>query len=165
MITPIVDDAEVLYRQIKPGCNPLFYDPAKNPPVHPSLFRPTRADVDGLSMIRSLFRSDIWSAHRPNQPAVRYQLARLQAEALRRIATDKGFPVLGFTSNSDDFDVQHGEPWAHCVVNEINHNDYATLGPSKARIREWAERVAESLATHDVIGPFATPTSADSYRP
>lgn len=165
MQTPTVDVNEILYRQIGPGGDPIYFDPSRTPAVHQSRFLPTSKDVDGLSLVRGRFRTEIWSAHRPEQPTVRFRLAELQANRLRQLAADLGFATMSYTSNADSLDVEFGEPWAHCVVVEINRIDYDNNSESKKRIKEWAMGVAKLVSIQDVIGPFHEPTSHDPYRP
>jgi hypothetical protein len=64
MVTPGVDPSEMLYRQVGQGGNPIYYDPDRRPPLHSGLFIPAKKDTDGLSLIRSRFRSKVWSAYR-----------------------------------------------------------------------------------------------------
>ncbi len=46
-----IDKKEMLYRQIGPGGDPIYFNPDRNPPIHQSRFIPTSADTDGLSLI------------------------------------------------------------------------------------------------------------------
>lgn len=165
MPTPHVDASEVLYRQIGPGGDPIYFDPARNPPVHQSRFLPTSKDSDGLSLVRSSFRTAVWAAHRREQPAVRFRLAELQAARLRELALELGFEVLTYGSTSDRLDDEFGEPWAHCVIVEINRVDYDNNSDSKRRIKDWAMGVVKLISDQNVIGPFQEPTDRDPYRP
>ena len=165
MPTPNVDANELLYRQIGPGGDPIYFDPARNPPVHQSRFLPTNKDTDGLSLVRSRFRTAIWSAYRPEQPAVRFRLAMLQAIRLQQLASELGFQTLTYALTADGLDDRLGEPWAHCVVVEMNRADYDKDLDAKRRIKEWAMGVAKLVTDQDVIGPFREPGDRDPYRP
>ena len=66
-VTPPVDGAEIVARQIKEkGGEPLYFDTARAAPpfVHRSLFLPSRNDASGLSLIRLRHRSEVWAAFR-----------------------------------------------------------------------------------------------------
>lgn len=165
MPTPAVHETEVLYRQVGENRSPIYFDPNRAPPVHRTVFIPTRKDTDGLSLIRSRFRTDIWAAYRLEQPTKRFRLARLQALSLRQLANDLGFQSLVFLATADGLDDQHGEPWAHCVVTNINRTDYDSDSDVKKRIKEWALGVANLITNDHVIGPFREPTEEDEYRP
>jgi hypothetical protein len=164
MPTPAADADEVLFRQIGPGGNPIYFDPARNPPVHQSRFLPTDQDTDGLSMIRGRFRSEVWAAYRPEQPEKRFRLAVLRTDAITRLASNLGFQSLTLNPSEDSLDRRFGEPLAHCVVAEINRTDYDGGVELKVMIKEWAMAVSRTLATGDVIGPFVEPTQ-EPYRP
>lgn len=155
----------MVYRQVGPGGNPIYFDPNRSPVLYQSLFLPGRDDQDGLSLIRARYRSDIWSAFRPQNPAVRYRLARLIAGDAESIAKTVGIDDLHFDPTPDLLDEQHGEPWAHCVLREINRAIYDTDADAKDRIKEWALMMAKHVAESDVAGPFVAPTAADAYRP
>ena len=49
---PRLAEGEVLYRQVSPGGNPVFFQADRDPPLNYTLFLPSRADLDGLSLIR-----------------------------------------------------------------------------------------------------------------
>lgn len=165
MPTPSIENSELLYRQMGPAGDPVYFDPARTPPVHHALFLPARSDSDGLSLIRSRLRTEIWSAFRVEQPTVRFRLACLQAQSLTQVAANCGIPVLTFLPTPDGLDNQHGEPLGHCVVKEINRAAYDSDQGAKKRIKEWARGISSLLANNDVIGPFAQPTESDPYRP
>lgn len=165
MPTPHVDPNETLYRQIGPGGNPIYFDPAQEPPVHSSAFLPSRSDKDGLSLIRSRLRTEVWSAYRAEKPDVRFRLAILRVSQLRQVATNTGMNGLTFERSPDGLDWIHGEPWAHCVALEINRNDYDAIPEVRRQIKQWALDVAKLLTTSNVVGPFDEPTSKDVYRP
>jgi hypothetical protein len=163
--TPCVEDTEILYRQVSPNANPIYFDPHRAPPIHRNLFLPAPNDNDGLSLIRSRFRTEIWSAYRPQQPDTRYRLACVKQSVLVEVACGKGFASLDFKPTPDVLDEQHGEPWAHCVIREINRTDYDNSIDRKKAIKEWALAVANGIASDAVIGPFQPPTPTDRYRP
>lgn len=165
MPTPIVDHAEVLYRQLGPGGNPIYFDPDRTPVVHQSLFLPALRDTDGLSLIRSRFRSDIWAAYRKEQSDIRFRLAVLQASQMEQLALGVGFVSFSYGLSADALDVEHGEPWAHCVATQINRGDYDTSSDAKRRIKEWAMQVSRLLTQQSVVGPFNEPTPQDPCRP
>lgn len=171
MDTPSVDPAETLVRQIKEGSGqPLFFDDSRypQPVVHRSLFRPTLNDQDGLSLIRLRFRSEAWAAFRPTTPDQRYRLARLFPAKLIECGRASGLEWLHFEPSSDELDDEHGKPWAHCVVSEINALAYNNKSDpeSKKRILTWAERVANQVSRDDVTGPYDRPVPGiDPYRP
>lgn len=165
MQTPDVAQDETLLRQIHPGGNPIFFDPMQNPPIHHSVFRPTDRDTDGLSLIRQRFRTDIWAAYRLEQPAIRFRLARLSVAKLSELAEQLGLGSLSFPHSPDGLDNLHGQPWAHCVLSEINRNAYDSTFSAKVAIKEWMLAVAKSIAIEAVIGPFEEPNDTHPYRP
>lgn len=168
---PPVDGSEIVARQIKEkGGQPLYFDATRASPrfVHRSLFLPSPKDATGLSLIRLRHRSEVWAAFRSETPDQRYQLARLLVSALTEIARAAGIEWLHFDPSADDLDRQHGHPWAHCNVREINRTDYDnTADPdAKRRILTWAEQVSRSISLADVSDPFPAPDPArDRYRP
>lgn len=168
--TPPVGNDETLVRQIKPGTNPLFFDDSRYPlPVlHWSLFKPAPGDQDGLSLIRLRLRSDVWAAFRPTTQDQRYRLARLFPAKLIECGRASGLEWLHFQPSADDLDDEHGQPWAHCVVSEINARDYNDKSDpeSKKRILTWAGLVAKQVSRDDVTGPYERPVPGiDPYRP
>lgn len=165
MTTPDVDGAEILYRQVGPGGTPIYYDPNRAPCLWTTLFLPTRGDTDGLSLIRSMFRSAVWCAVRTARPDVRYCLAPLVANKVSALATGVGLPSLTFLPTPDDLDERYGEPYAHCVIQQINVNDYNSGKEAKKRFKEWAQQVASSIQCGDILGPFEYPTEDQPYRP
>lgn len=165
MPTPNVDANEILFRQIGPGGTPIYFDPTRTPVVHQSSFLPTSGDRDGLSLIRSRFRTDIWSAYRLEKPTVRFRLATLQANHLQRLALDLGFHKMSYVASADSLDSKFGEPWAHCVVMEINRVDCDKDLDAKKRIKEWAMGVANLITNQDVVGPFQEPCDNHPHRP
>jgi len=72
---------------------------------------------------------------------------------------------MTFAASADRLDERFGEPWAHCVVIEINRGVYDSNSDAKKRIKEWAMAVASLVTNQDVIGPFQEPTDHDPYRP
>ena len=165
MPTPDVDSQEVLYRQISPNGTPIYFDPNRAPPIHQSVFLPSHQDTDGLSLIRSRFRTEIWAAYRTEKPTVRFRLANLQAGELRNFDTRLGFPSHEYRPTTDGLDERFGEPWAHCVATHINRTDYEQDSNAKRRIKEWALAVAQGLDPDAVNGPFAEPVDGVPYRP
>lgn len=165
MPTPNVDANETLYRQIGPGGNPIYVDPARTPVVHQSRFLPTTSDTDGLSFVRSRFRTEIWSAYRVEKPTVRFRLAVLQVNRLRQLALNLNYQPISYALCADALDDKFGEPLAHCVVVEINRGDYDKDSDAKKRIKEWAMGMANLVTIQDVKGPFQAPTDHDLYRP
>ena len=165
METPDVDSSETLYRQVSPGGNPIYYDGEKEPPVHWSLFIPSKRDTDGLSLIRARFRTKPWAAYRAEKPSTRHRLALIRAGFLRDVAEAVGIGALHCDPSPDVLDEQYGEPWAHCVAREINRDAYDSDGEAKKRIKSWAYQVAASLSNTDVEGPFESPAEQDAYRP
>lgn len=165
--TPPVEADETLYRQIGPGGNPIWFDPDRMPPVFHVAFIPSNDDHDGLSLIRARFRSRPWAAHRLKNPNTQYRLAQLVAQHLSNLAVEAGLTPLEFRPTEDELDAQYGEPWAHCVVVQINRRDYddKTKPQVKAAIKSWAQQVAGSLALGNIEGPFNPPTDADPHRP
>jgi hypothetical protein len=169
--TPPVDATEVLVRQVKEGGgNPLFFDTSRapKPVLHRSLFMPQANDTDGLSLIRLRYRSEVWAAFRKETPDQRYRLARLLPSELMRCARIAGLETLNFTPTPDELDRERGEPWAHCVANEINIVAYKDAGDPhvKKRIFTWAEQVCRLVSTTDITGPYPPPDPGkDSYRP
>jgi hypothetical protein len=165
MSTPPVDSTEIVFRQIGSGGNPVYYDPAQSPPIHQSVFLPAKLDSDGLSLLRARFRTQIWAAHRLENPTARYRLAQLRVLHLEQFAWEAQLQSLAFSSTPDALDEQHGEPWGHCVVATINRTDYEQNVAIKRCIKEWALRLANFLGRENVLGPFPTPTAADPIRP
>lgn len=165
MTMPDVHADELLYRQIGPRGNPIYFDPARTPPVHQSRFLPANNDTDGLSFIRSRLRTEIWSAFRLENPEVRFRLAIVKSSRMQLLPSDSGFQGLSFRSTADSLDARFGAPWAHCVVPEINRASYDNDLEAKRRIKDWAMGMANLVSNRDVIGPFQEPTDADRYRP
>lgn len=165
MSTPAVETSESMYRQVGPGGDPIYFDPSREPLVHHAIFLPTRNDGDGLSLIRSRFRSEIWSAFRKEKPSVRFRLARLQIQVLAQVAVECEITILSYLPTPDGLDSDHGEPWAHCVVTEINRTIYDSDQTAKRRIKEWALRVSDLITSAEILGPFDEPTANDPYRP
>jgi hypothetical protein len=169
--TPPVEANEIVVRQIKEGGGqPLFFDAtqASPPVVHRSLFLPSPKDVDGLSMIRLRYRGEAWAAYRSETPDQRYRLARLLPSSLIECARAAGIEWLHFNPAPDDLDREHGQPWAHCNVQEINRRDYDNKSDpaAKMRIMTWADKVSKLVALADVSNPYPAPgPQADSYRP
>lgn len=165
MSTPSIGPEDVMYRQIGRGGNPIYYDAARNPPVHQSLFLPTGSDIDGLSLIQGKLRSQIWAAYRLEQPTTRFRLAALKVQSIQQNASSAGFGTLSFECSPDGLDNDQGEPWAHCVATEINRTAYDKDVDAKKKIKQWAMFVASGISQSDVLGPFAEPTDDDAYRP
>lgn len=155
----------MMYRQVGRAGDPIYFDPTRTPPVHHALFLPARSDSDGLSLIRSSFRTETWSAFRVEQPGVRFRLACLQVHILKHLAASCEIPVLTFLPAPDKLDNEHGEPWGHCIITEINRIAYDSDQAAKKRIKEWALGISSLVTRNDVIGPFAQPTESDPYRP
>lgn len=116
-------------------------------------------------MIRRRFRSEIWAAFRDEQPDVRFRLVVLKSCTMVEIARETGFDDLTYSPSPDRLDTNHGEPWAHCSLREVNRSDYDSNQTLKRRIKEWAMRASLQVTMQDVIGPFDKPTPNDSYRP
>ena len=165
MPTPNVGPHEILYRQVGPKGNPIYYDPLRNPPIHPSVFLPSKEDTDGLSLIRKLFRSQKWAAYRKECPEVRFRIASLEEVRVIELAFAIGFIAFNFKPTEDALDTEYGEPWAHCVLIEINRPEYDSNPESKKKIKEWALAVANYLTDENIFGPFERPTEQDAYRP
>lgn len=132
--------------------------------MHWTFVRPTPNDSDGVSLIRKRYRAMTWAAFRPNKPKTRYEVAIVSAKVLRTLAVDAGLGSLSILPTPDDLDVREGHPWAHCVLAEITWEAYSDPD-SKLKIKEWAQAVAKSVRTRDVVGPFSVPGPADEYRP
>lgn len=158
-------EPEVLYRQVGTGGSPIFFDPDRSPPLFPAVFLPSRADVDGLSLIHSRFRSTVWSAFRVEQPEVRFRIVVLTREFLQEAATIAGIKDFDLRSTPDALDKRFGPPNAHCVASAINRRDYDQDREARKRIKSWTQRISNSLSAADVVGPFPIPESEDSYRP
>jgi len=165
MSTAPVDENELLFRQVSPGGDPIYFDETRKPPVFHVVFLPGREDHDGLSMIRNKFRTEIWSAYRLERTTVRYRLACLNVSELNRMSNERGTSDLTYNPSPDGLDNQHGEPWAHCCIAEINKTIYDSDQDAKKRIKEWARHVSDWLSRDSIIGPFREPTEADPYRP
>jgi hypothetical protein len=169
--TPPVEATEVVVRQIREGGGqPLFFDATRATPpvVHRSLFFPSPKDADGLSLIRLRFRAEAWAAFRSETPDQRYRLARLFPSALIDCARDAGIEWLHFHPSPDDLDREHGQPWAHCDVQEINRRDYDNKADpdAKKRIMTWADKVSALITAADVSDPYPAPDQeTDRYRP
>jgi len=169
--TSAIEVSEIVVRQIKEGGGePLFFDETRDTPpaVHWSLFRPSRSDVDGLSLIRLRHRANVWAAFRAETPDQRYRLAHLLPSSLRELARIAGIEWLTFSPSPDNLDHQQGEPWAHCVVADINRRDYDNKLDlhAKKRIDSWAKAVSNLVTLVDITGPYPPPDlTVDSYRP
>jgi len=165
MPTPAVEPNEVLYRQISTGGSPIYFDPNRAPLVHSAALLPSHQDTDGLSLIRSRFRSAIWAAYRAEKPAVRFRLVALQARELRQLDSTGQFPNPNYLPTTDGLDERFGEPWAHCVAIHINRADYENDRNAKVRIKEWALAVANGITLDSICGPFDEPGDSVPYRP
>lgn len=75
-----VGDEEVILRRVV--LDPQFYDPSSPEPISPQAFRPTKADVDGLSVFREAFCSAAEVASSGPNPKG-YCVAGLGAEFIR----------------------------------------------------------------------------------
>lgn len=159
---PRLAEGEVVYRQVSPGGNPVFFQADRDPPLNYTLFLPSRADLDGLSLIRQAHRAPVWAAFRPEQPSVRFQLAVVSVSLLQAIDTEAGFSATGYKATPDALDEQQGEPWAHAVAEHINRPAYDR---DKARLKSWAKRVAALVSAGSIIGPCPAPAVNDRYRP
>lgn len=162
-----VAETEELYRQIPPNGDPPFYQSEASPKVHPATFLPGRSDVDGLSMLRTAFRSLQWSAYRVEQPDKRFRVAQLSLRILSQLAHDVGFDALDVEATPDQLDRRFGEPYAHCVLVQINRPAYDRSREIKKRIKEWTEKVSRELTDESIHGPFDPPdeASTSNYRP
>lgn len=165
MPTPPVALLEVLYRQLGPGGDPLFYDPTRQPPIHSALFLPGKKDTDGLSLIRASYRTEIWSGTRIENPDIRYRLAKLTAEQLSKIAQNTSLGSVSYDITPDAIDERFGEPFAHCSVPEVNRTAYDANRSAKRGIKEWAVAIANALTEDELIGPFQAPTDQDNPHP
>lgn len=167
--TPEVDFTETLCRQVKEGGGqPLFFDESRypKPVLNRALFLPNRQDVDGLSLIRLRFRTERWAAFRPTTPDQRFLLARLNPEMLAQCGAEAGLDSLTIEPDPDALDDEHGEPWAHCVVREINVVAYKENPEARKQISSWANLVSTRVAREDVSGPYDPPVAGtDPYRP
>ena len=164
-MTPPVEPDEILFRQVAPhGGTPPLFQSGRQPPIHQNAFLPTRADADGLSLVRPRFRSVIWAAFRPEKQDVRYLLAPKSASVLRDLASSVQLPIE-FAPSADGLDEKHGEPFAHCVATSINRTEYDGSPEAKRKIKEWAAALAASLSEGDLRGPFPQPSEDDPYRP
>lgn len=163
----LVAGTEDLYRQIPPNGNPPFYQSQASPKVHPVTFRPGSSDLDGLSMLRAACRSLQWSAYRVEQPDKRFRVAQLPVLLLSQLAHDVGFNAFDVQVTPDQLDHRFGEPFAHCVLVQINRPDYDRSPEVKKRIREWTEKVVQVLTDERIHGPFDPPdeASTSTYRP
>lgn len=159
------DTNEILYRQVGPGGNPVFFNPDKSPPLNLQLFLPTKVDTDGLSLIDARFRSQVWAAFRPEKPGVRFHLAVLSVGNITKLGSDVGLGDFKLRSTPDSLDKEHGEPHAHCVATAINRKDYEADPTVKMMIKQWARDLTESIPLESILGPFDPPTEQDSYRP
>jgi hypothetical protein len=165
MPTPDVEIEEVLYRQIGPGGTPIYFDPNRSPQLHQAAFLPSSQDLDGLSLIRSRFRDEIWAAYRAEKPAIQFRLAKVPVAVLRELDSEIGFEGGGYVASPDGLDERFGEPWAHCVATHINRATYDVNRDAKVRIKEWALAVANGIGADSVRGPFAQPDESVPYRP
>lgn len=89
----------------------------------------------------------------------------IRAERLSRIALESGFESLSYLISADGLDDRFGEPWAHCVVAEMDRASDDSDAETKKKIKEWAMRAVKLVKNEDVIGPFEAPTDGDPYRP
>ena len=166
MPTPPVESDELLYRQVEPHRgSPIYYDPERRPPIHAQLFCPSSADVDGLSLLRARFRSEVWSGYRPEKDDARFCVVRLEYMEIINCALAAGFTDFPLAPSPDALDVRHGEPWAHCVASAVNRMEYDSSKDAKMKIRSWAKQLELLIVEEHVCGPFHKPTDADPYRP
>jgi hypothetical protein len=164
-VTPLVLQDEILFRQAHPKGDPLYIDPSRTELVHFNLFLPSKADHDGLSLIRPKFRALKWAAYRTEKPSVRYLVVRLVSKELEKVGDAVGLATLTYRPAPDALDDQRGHPWGHCLVVQINRNEYENDGILRGRIKEWARQVASTILAGDVLGPFELPTDDEPYRP
>jgi hypothetical protein len=80
---PVADD-ELLYRRIPASQG--YYDPAIDPMPSPLAFKPTRNDLEGLSIYRAKYKSVEEAAR--GQPGKSYYVAVLRAADLRAVGID-----------------------------------------------------------------------------
>ncbi len=166
-ITPDIQDTEFLLRQLSTLGEPPIFDAGRSPPIHMSAFLPSSADVDGLSLLRKQYRALIWAAYRPQKPSQRFLLTESTSAEFRSFATRAHLPALTFSPCPDALDDIHGEPWAHCIVPEINIRDYRDRDKKalKKQIKNWAVAIANRLSQAPIHGPFPEPDHSDPYRP
>jgi len=136
----MTDASQTLYRQIKNGGNPIYYEPNRTPILHSAAFLPSSQDKDGLSVIQGGFRTKIWAAYRPEQPEERFRIALLRFDFLKTIALDAGFPDLQLKTTPDQLDDYFGIPFAHGVLPEINRISYDNCLVSKKQIKEFGKK-------------------------
>ncbi len=157
---------ERFYRQVGRGGNPTYYEEGRGPSIHSSVFLPNRCDIDGLSIISCQYRRHIWAAFRKENPDERYRLIVLEYGLINSIAHEVGLGDLHVTPTPDSLDCDFGEPWAHCIIQEINRQVYDKDVEIKKKIKSWAQLVANNIQSPSVIGPFAKPEpGVDQYRP
>jgi hypothetical protein len=93
-------------------------------------------------------------------------MARLNPDMLAQCGTEAGLESLTIDPDPDDLDDEHGEPWAHCVVREINVVAYRANPETKKQIFSWANLVSMRVERENVSGPYDPPIAGtDSYRP
>lgn len=163
--TPDVDANELVFRQVGPGGNPLWFDPDRPIPLYHALLLPSSDDTDGLSLIRERFRSKVWAAFRPHRNNVNFRLIVLKVKSLQDHAVAMQMSEFNLMASPDALDDVHGHPWAHCVAVQINRKDYDTLPHVRKQIKAWARQVSSSLQLVCVTEPFESPSSDDPYRP
>lgn len=128
-----IADHEILYRRIPAAAG--FYDPAVDPNPSPVAFRPTAADVTGLSLSRANYKTLEQAGG--GRVGKQYYVAVLRAGQLRQL----GMKVVPKPLDGDP---------GHCEIAEL------TFANRKAMpFAEWQALLAEQLCLR-VEGPFGS---------
>jgi len=153
-----VDDAEDVLRRV-----PQAWYPNERGEPQPRIdtFLPTSADLTGLSLSRAKYRS-IESAARGSDPSKVYHVASLQVSKVRSARLDGVSQALEVTA-----DPQPGDD-GHTQIPLLYRRDYDSDPVKKTRIKEWARKLASSVAVMALVSPPAAtilPTESEHPQP
>ena len=125
-------DPGVVYRQVISGGEPIWFNPSREPPVSHAAFLPSREDADGLSLIDSSTRSEVWAAHRMESPKTQRHVAVLDVSMIAEVATEVCLSHE-LVCDPDKLDKWFGEPSSHWLATRINRCDYDSNKDVKKR--------------------------------
>lgn len=162
----MVGSPSKVYRQLIDGGDPLWYSPSRVPRVSHTAFMPTKEDTDGLSLIDSGTRSEVWAAHRIESPFVKRRVAVLAVDMLVEAAKEAGL-CHKLVCDPDALDNLFGKPSSHLLATHINRSEYdnKTTTGNRANIKSWVKIVASKICNDDVLPIQPLPSFYHCYRP
>jgi hypothetical protein len=132
-----VADDEIVFRRISDASG--WYDPASDRPLAWLAFRPSRRDVDGISVWTSKFKTAREVAAIGASHGKRYFVVSLRVQRLRVAGVVvKASPELGGVG--------------HASLTNLSTEDYTK---NKDRVREMAEVIVRQLV-ENIDGPFGS---------